>query len=462
MNRDHFHFGGGASDTMMHPLVLVAMLVAVLLIFTLRRRQAIIPFLLVALLTPTGQEIYFGGAHWLVLRIVVVAGCLRLFKDKLDGRLLPNGWNRLDGFFIAGVLCEGLSPILLFHTMGAVPFQMAFLLQALGGYFILRYLIQDERDIVTAGKTLAWVAFAVGLCMANERFSKVNIFGYLGSESIVPTLRNGLVRAQACFAHPIVAGCFGATTFPFFYWLKKSRNANVPALAGMLGSVSMVFFSASSTPVMAFCGGIGALCLWPLRNSMRGLRWGLVTVVLGLSVVMKAPVWFLIARVNVTGSSDAYDRAMLIDNFVRHFPDWWAIGADSSSWGHDMWDLCNQFVKSGETGGVVALICFFGLFVVSFSKLGKMRRGAIDDKNRQWLSWSLGAVMFAHILAYFGVSYFDQSIVWWYLTLAIVSAATVPVSGKALAEKVKVEAEEFWSGPVRSSELVALGGGWRR
>jgi hypothetical protein len=52
---------------------------------------------------------------------------------------------------------------------------------------------------------------------------------------------------------------------------------------------------------------------------------------------MKAPVWFLIARIDLAGGSSGYHRAMLIDTFLRHFGDWWLLGTkDAFSWGWDM------------------------------------------------------------------------------------------------------------------------------
>ncbi len=441
MEPKHLHFGGGASDTVLHPVVLVGMLLSILLILILPRRQVTVPFLLIAFLVPLGQEIYIGGIHWLVLRIVILAGCVRMLleKSKTQGKLFPSGLNGIDRAFVLWAFYIGLAPVLLFQTVAIVPIQIASWLQSFGGYFLLRYSIQDEEDIVTATKTLALVSLVLGLCMANEHFNSVNIFGYTHSGPIIPTVRNGTIRAQACFAHPILAGCFGATLMPLFYWLRKSGRATGLAAMGMLGSALMVFFSASSTPVMAFAGGIGALLLWPIRRSMRTVRWAIVLTLVFLQLVMKAPVWFIIARVNVTGSSDAYDRAVLIDKFIWHFKDWWLFGADPARWGIDMWDLSNQFVGVGETGGLLAFICFITLISRSYSRLGKMRWQVEGDKNREWLYWSLCAVMFAHISAYFGVSYFDQTSIWWLAFLAMISTATadlgaVPANIEDLSE----------------------------
>lgn len=446
-------FGGGATETVMHPAVLAAMLLTALLMLILPRRRLLAPFLMFVVLAPFGQQLYIGGVHWFAPRVIVLLGCLRILARKLTAHetIFPNGLNGIDHAFLIWAFFRGLAPILLYRSGGIVPGQLNFWLGAFGGYFFLRYLIQDTEDITKATKTLALLAVAVGICMANERFRNINIFGYTGSVTLIPTVRNGSIRAQACFGHPILAGAFGATLAPLFYWLWRSGKGKAIALAGMLGSFMIVFFSASSTPVMAWVGGIGALLLWPIRRSMRAVRWGIVLTIAGLAIVMKAPVWFVIARVNILDGSGGWDRAFLIDTFIRHFRDWWLIGANQmAGWGGDMWDLSNQFVAEGETGGLLTFIFFIAIISRSFSRLGKMRRQVESDKTQEWFYWSLCAVLFAHILAYFGVSYWDQNQIWWFAFLAMISAATA-----ALASSVP--ATEHVVGEPKNLESVSAG-----
>jgi hypothetical protein len=423
---ENFQFGGGLTQSIIHPVVLVGMLIAIVMIFSFRRRSIVVPFLLITFLVPTGQQIYLAGMHWLALRIVILAGCVRLLWEiRIRGKLFPGGLNGIDKTFILWACYASVAPILRFRAVGPVPLQMAFLLQAIGGYFFLRYLIQNVDDIAAAAKALALLTLTIGLCMANERSTGVNVFGYLGGIPVVSLVRGGLVRARGCFGHAILAGTFGATLVPLFYWLLRSGKAKALAVLGIVGSLLMVFTSASSTPVMACAGGIGALFLWPIRRSMGRVRWGIVLTLLALMIVMKAPVWFLIARINVTGSSDAYGRAMLVDNLVRHFSDWWLVGTtNNSNWGDSMFDLANQFVKEGVSGGLVAILSFIVLISRSFGRLGTMRKQVEGDKRQEWLYWSLGAVLFAHLFAFFGVSYFDQNQMWWYALLAMISART--------------------------------------
>ncbi len=191
----------------------------------------------------------------------------------------------------------------------------------------------------------------------------------------------------------------------------------------------MMLMSNSSTPVLAWVAGVGALFLWPIRSSMRLVRWGIVFTLAILAIVMKAPVWFIVAHVNVIGGSGGYDRAMLIDVFIRHFKDWWLIGTNQNgNWGYDMWDLSNQFVAEGESGGLLTFVCFIALISRSFSRLGMMRK--LVDRKQEWLLWSLGSVMLAHIFAYFGVAYWDQTQMWWFAFLAMISAATAALQNE--------------------------------
>jgi hypothetical protein len=284
-------------------------------------------------------------------------------------------------------------------------------------------LIQDVQDIAGVARIFAFVVTILGVCMLNEHVQHVNVFGYLGGAPLMPVTRDGHVRAQATFGHPILAGCFGATLVPLFVWLWQSGKSRVVAASGIAGSTLMVFCSSSSTPVLAYVAGVGALFAWPFRKSMRAVRWGIVLTIATCAIVMKAPVWFILAHINVTGSSGGYDRAKLIDVCLRHFKDWWLIGSNQyGTWDWDMWDLSNQFVAEAEVGGLVSLACFIAMISRAFGRLGTMRR-QLAGKPEEWLFWTLGAVLLSHIFAYFGVSYWDQTQVWWFAFLSMISAA---------------------------------------
>jgi hypothetical protein len=430
---EHFAFGGGAQDTTLHPAVAVAMVVTIVLMLLLPRKYIVAPLFLFIFLVPNGQQIYQMGVHFHCSRILILFGCARLLWSRLfqSGTVLAGGFNAIDGVFTAWALYRALAVILLFLQMGAVVNQMGFLWDALGMYFLLRFLIQDQDDIERVFKVFAVVAVVIAAEMVHEHYTTQNLFGtILGGIRPHPEIRGGLVRAQAVFQHALLAGSFGAALFPLFVWLWKSGQSKVLATVGMISSAVITLAASTSTPILAFVAGIGAICMWPLRSYLRVIRYGVVTALVALHLVMKAPVWFLIARIGVMGGSNGYHRAELVDLFVRHFGDWWLIGTNqNANWGWDMWDTANQYVTEGETGGLVAFICFLALIFLSFRNLAKARTAAGGDRNKQWFFWLLGASLFVHCVAYFGIDYFDQNRFAWYALLAMISAATFPFLG---------------------------------
>src|SRR5260370_41970958 len=115
---------------------------------------------------------------------------------------------------------------------------------------------------------------------------------------------------------------------------------------------------------------------------------------------------------------------MLVDQCIKHFSDWWLIGVKNyDEWGFDMWDLGNQYVASAVTGGLATLVMFILVISRSFGRLGTARKLAEGDLDREWCMWCLGAAVLSHVVAYFGIGYFDQMQVAWYALLAIISAS---------------------------------------
>ena len=207
------------------------------------------------------------------------------------------------------------------------------------------------------------------------------------------------------------------------------------AVVGVAAATVMTIATQTSTSLLTYAAGIGAVFLWPLRKKMKMVRTGLVAVLVGLHLVMKAPVWFLIARIDLTGSSSSYHRAELIDQFVNHFSSWWLIGTkDAATWGWDMWDAQNMYVSVGEAGELAALVFYILVISRSFAELGDARKRA-RTKKQEWFIWFLGAAMFANVVAFFGVNYFDQSRVAWFALVAMICACTLPITKQALAFK---------------------------
>jgi hypothetical protein len=422
-------FGGGVNESLIGMGVLILMIASILLIFLLPRRFVLVPLMFAAFLIPSGQTMVLGGVHVFAYRLVILAGLMRgVISRPSEEPLFGSGYNIVDTFCILWALCHSTAFILQFLAMGAVVNQVGFLWDFLGGYLAIRFLIRDENDVQRTIKILASVAFTLGVTMLYEKFSHVNPFSYLAGYPIIPEVRNGSLRAQGPFHHAILAGTFGATLIPLFFWLWKSGQNKLFGLVGLASSTAIAFSAASSTPIGAFVAGIAAICLWPIRRNMRIIRWGIVIGIIALNFMMHAPVWWAIEHIDFAGGSAGEHRAELVDNFFRHFGDWWLIGThDNVNWGFEMWDLSNEYIAEGETGGLATFICLVTVLVLNFRRIGNAREAVDGEGNKEWYFWLLGATLFSHCVAFFGISYFDQTQLSWFALLGIIQVATTSV-----------------------------------
>jgi hypothetical protein len=450
----NLRFGGGVAETVLNPAVLLFILVAGVLICVLPRKQAMVPFLVASILIPIDQVLLIGGTHFPMLRVLVLFGAVRIFKDRNTSRyrIFSGGLNKIDVSQILLTIFTAINGILLFQESGAVVFQVGNLYTIFGIYFLMRFLIRDDDDIVRMIRTLAYIAAFVAVIMAWEIHTGHNPYAILGGARAASyaTLmeRDDRFRALGCFGHPILAGTFGAILVPLFILLwRKGKKDRVLAGLGIAACTVIVLTSNSSTPVLAYAGGVFAIFLWPLRRWMRAIRWGIVILVVSLHIVMKAPVWDLISRIDISGGSSGYHRYMLIDQCIRHFSDWWLVGVKSTyEWGWDMWDTANQYVGICDSSGLLPFLLFLATIVYGFKYLGSARKAATDKKKRLFL-WSLGAALFANVISFVGISYWDQTQVVWYGLLAAISAAVVVRADSPKASLKNAESSDGQSEP---------------
>ena len=412
----------------MSPIGLAALAIALVLVFVLPRKWVIVPLLFFSFLVPLGEQFNVGGLHLFAHRIVILCACLRaLRKSSPTDRTFAGGLTDIDKVFLAWAFCRVTAFVLLYQVGGAVVNQLGFLWDTLGGYFLVRSLIRDADDIRRLAKVFAVIAFVMAGCMLYEQHYLTNVFGLLMGGRVAPDIRDGHIRCRGVFAQEIIASTFGGTLVPFFIWLWSCPKAKIAAALGLISSIIITLTASSSTGISAAAIGVGTLCLWPLRNHVRWILWGIVVAILGLAMVMKAPVWFALAHVDLAGGSTGWDRANMIDQCIRHFSSWWLVGtADNANWGFFTWDLCNQFVAEAVQGGLATLILFFVLISRSFRRLGLARKKA-TSRDQEWLLWTLGCILCAHLAGFFGISYFDQMKYWWFVTLAMIPAATMAV-----------------------------------
>jgi hypothetical protein len=415
------------------------------------RRTALAAFLSATILIPIDQVLLVGGVHFPMLRMLALFGLLRSLWGKFHKNepIFSGGMNGIDKAIIALGLLTLIDGLLLWRAWAQLVFQLGNLLTAFGAYFLLRYLIRDSDDVKHAIRILAGVAAVVAMFMAYEKFTGVNLLhSMLGGARVdvlgSDVIRDGIFRAAGPFNHPILAGTFGGILLPLFVglWWKAKADRKYAAL-GIVACCVIPFAASSSTALFGFLGGIIGLCFWPLRRRLRLIRWTVLIILISLHMAMKAPVWHLISRIDLTGSSSSYHRFQLINQCIINFWDWVLVGTKSyANWGWDMWDLCNQYVAIADQSGLIPLLCFLTVIVLGFKYLGKARRST-TDRTQQLFIWALGATLLANVVAFIGVSYFDQTIVAWYALLAMIPATVSARKGQSDRARLGLKANSL-------------------
>lgn len=407
---------------MTFPVILFT-LVAALLLLRLPRQLASLPLLVGASYMTLGPTLDVGPFHFTVIRILIAAGFVRILTR---GERLK-GWNVLDGWLVAWATWAVVVSVFHEHAGETLVFRLGLAYNALGLYFLLRIFIQDSRDLLVLCAIILIALIPIAIEMAFEAKTGRNLFSCFGGVSELSEVRNGKIRAQGPFAHSILAGTVGAVCLPvaMLFWNRTRRLA----LAGLLACGSIVLYSRSSGPIMTCFFALLGLATWKVRAQLPLLRWGVLAGVLALMLFMQAPVYYLLARIDLTGSSTGYHRAILIEAAVTRLSEWWLFGTDrtrhwtpNAGFGEDT-DVTNHYIRVGIWGGLPLLILFIGVLTAGFGSVGHaLRLRARSPSQEQYLVWTLGAVLFAHAATMMSVSYFDQSVFFLYLLLAAIGS----------------------------------------
>jgi hypothetical protein len=400
-------------------------------LLTIRREYAPIPLLIGCCYMTMGQGIELGPFSLPTYRMLLLVGLVRVVArgERLVGGL--NGVDRLVIFLMVWLLFASL-----FHERipGAGPIYMSGIVFNISlVYFLVRVWCGNAEDISNVIAAVGLVLAPVAVGMFYEQAAGYNMFSSLGGIGESVSERNGRLRAQGPFRHAILAGTVGAACFPLMLGIWK-RN-RIPAMVGAASTVTMVFASASSGPLVSlFMSGAVVLC-WRFRQYSRLAVWAGVAGYLLIEVISNRPAYHaIVTRLDFTGSSTAYYRARLIDTTIRHFSEWWLIGTDyTRHWipsgigsiigdGRHM-DITNYYITFGLWGGILALVL---VVVIIFKCLGgvirQVEQESVSGSDGLFTIWCLGASLFSHAMSSLSISYFDQSQTLFWLTVAALTS----------------------------------------
>ena len=410
---------GNDGVTAVHPIVLGFMLVVGLLMLFGPRRLAMLALLSTILFIPGGQRIVVGSLDFTMPRIMILCGTIRMIRFR-EYRLIR--LSCIDKAFIGWVFSSAITYTLLFQAMGALVNRLGFAFEALGVYFIFRSFCRNDRHIDEVISAFALLSALLAIFMLTEQITGRNVFSILGGVPEFTQIRDGRLRCQGPFAHPLGAGAFGATLLPLMVSLWWGSGKKRLGMLGIVAATVIVIVTASSGPVVAYVAGIGGLCMWVFRKHMRAIVWGSIFALIGLHLVMKAPVWALHGRITIFGASTCYHRFIIDDEFIERIDEWWLVGTKfTSDWGFGLWDITNTYIHMGVDGGLMTLVLFILIILLCFRVIGSALVVTENQVRAQRNLWAFGAALFSHSVAFFGMSYFDQMRAVWYIFVAIIS-----------------------------------------
>jgi len=414
---------GTFSGTTMHPVILLLMVVSCFLILIVNTRYSMILMILISIMTPMAQRIEIFGLNFYVFRLIILVGWIKiLFNSKLRMEKIE----KIDKIVIYWVTISCIIYIIRQYTMVSLVNRLGFAYNAIGVYFLYRIFIKGKSDINTICNTLAVVSALVAICMLIEQATGRNMFYVFGGVEKFTPVRMGRLRSQGPFFHPINAGVFGAVMFPIYFSMWRHRWGSAYfGIIGALSACAIVVSSSSATPLVAGISGLAALLFWPYRNHMRSVRYSFLFAAIFLQIVMASPIWAFIKQINVIKGANALHRFELVDNLVHRFDEWFLLGTSSTvAWGKGMYDKANQYFLEATNGGFMRLLLFFMIIVFIFKMIGKKIK-TISDISSKKQFWSMGSAFFVNLVAFFGISYWDQMLYVWYLLLALITSSCI-------------------------------------
>jgi hypothetical protein len=412
----------------MNAIAITFLAINAVLLLLLSRRWAPLPFLIGACYMTMGQVVEIGPFHFTVIRILVAVGVVRIIAR---GERLEGGMHTLDWLMVAWASWALFSSVFHNNLSDSLVFRLGLVYNACGIYFLLRVFCQSIDDVIILCLITAILLVPLAIEMLFEKQTLHNLFSSMGGVPEGPAIRKGRVRAQGPFAHSILAGTIGAVCIPLIIVLWHHHRKE--AVIGITACVVIIFAAASSGPIMSAIAGIGALWMWRYQRKTRLFRWLAVIGYITLDLIMKDPAYYILARIDIAGGSTGWHRARLIESALRFLSEWWLAGTDYTrhwmptgvSWSQDHTDITNHYIKMGVIGGLPLMFLFIAVMAKGFSFVGRIQKQDPPlPLQVRFMVWALGASLFAHAATFISVSYFDQSFVFLYLTLAAIGSAS--------------------------------------
>jgi len=406
---------------------LIFLLLSATALLTLPRKWAPIPLLASCCYMTIGQGVDLGQFSLPVYRITLAVGLLRvILRREMPDRINPI--DKLTALWAAWTIFASL-----FHEWapGSGPvYASGFVYNIALVYFLTRAWCRDLGELAGVLRIVAWLLVPIAAAMVAEHLVEKNVFGVLfGGVSDAVAIRDGRIRAQGPFVHPLLAGTVGAVCLPLLVgiWRRYRFSASI----GIAACLVIVPASSSSGPLMSLFIGILAVFMWCFRTWVRTVRWAVIGAYISAEILMTRPAYYLISKIDLTGSSTGWHRSRLLEMAFSHISEWWAFGTDYTvHWmglavddAGKMSDITNYYLWMGVVGGLPAMLLLIAILWRAFVWVGKSVHSVPPELHEyRFLIWCLGAGLLAHAMTSLSMGYPDQSVTFFWMNVGAISS----------------------------------------
>lgn len=443
----------------MKPAAVLLFLVTACALLTVPRKWALAPLLVGCCYMTLGQGVEIGPFSFPMYRMLLAVGVVRVI---VRGERLVGGFNRIDYLMVVWSVWVLFASLFHAYEAGSGPIYASGVIFNLALiYFLVRIWTRDIDEIVDLIKIIAILLAPVAFEMAMEKFVGRNAFAVFGGVSDYVLVREGKLRAQGPFRSPILGGVVGATCIPLFVGI-WGRHRFYSAI-GVLSGICMTLASASSGPMISAVSGVFAIVMWRFRRFTGVARAMFIAIYIVLDIIRTRPTYYLMGEIDLVGGSTGWFRARLIESAFEHFSEWWLFGTDYTrnwmatgvSFSPNHTDITNYYIGFAVVGGLAAMLLIIAMFFVAFRWVGDVCRSVSKtDLASAFGIWCLGAGLFAHAVTGITVSYFDQSMVFIWANVAMISSLYSGELARRRTIVVHAQAMPMMSEAVGVSETV--------
>lgn len=412
--------------------VIILLLVTSIGVFCSHRRLATIFFLLGILYLTKGPGLEIGGVMLHPYRLLLLIGVLRMF--------FRNEKSAMKGVFVDKLVLGVVAWLMfaqIFHEQGqgsGIVYSMGVGFEILASYFLMRIWCRDIEDVKALVTPLVLMLVPIALSMIAEKSLQTNPMGIFGGGEWV-NIREGIVRSRGTFAHAILAGSFAAACFPIV--VSCWNRSKLVACIGGASAISMVFTCHSSGPLVSFVITCAIMACWSHRHYTKHVLWFAFIGYITIDFISNRPGYHaIVTRLDLTGSSTAYYRCLLIDTAIDHFNEWWLIGTDyTAHWiqpgvgsiilGGRHMDITNMYIAAGVSGGILSVLLILAFIAASLRNtvVLSIDENVVPSSTDRFCIWCFGAALFSMAVSGLSTSFFDQSGTFIWIFAAITSSS---------------------------------------